>query len=261
MGVFHRMGHIADLDLDAAGHGFDHRYMLFLGGVHGVFHQQRHFLTAADQVRQHNGAKIACGKGICSVQETFSRIFNLADLHTDGSQFDRLLSGGDCIQLGELEIQVIDTPGHTGDSVSYRVGDAVFIGDTLFAPAFGTARCDFPGGDAEQLYESIRKLYELPRETRLFLCHDYPKEGAQPIRFVTVEECMRDNIHIKADTVKSDYVAMREERDAQLGLPRLILPALQINVLAGASPSVESNGAAYLKIPFNQSLEKLIDPK
>ncbi len=152
----------------------------------------------------------------------------------------------------------METPGHTADSITYHVGDAAFIGDTLFAPGFGTARCDFPGGDAGQLYDSIRTLYELPGETRLFLCHDYPKEGEEPVRDVTVAECLESNVHLSETTSKEDFVAMREERDRQLGLPRLILPSLQVNILGGDSPEAESNGVVYLKTPFNRSIAELI---
>ena len=190
-------------------------------------HAHADHLTAADLIRSRTQAKIACGHGICGVQENFVRVFNMTDTPVDGSQFDRLLSDGDEIELGELIIRVMETPGHTADSVTYLVGNAAFIGDTLFAPAFGTARCDFPGGNAAQLYDSIRKLYELPRETRLFLCHDYPKSGKEPVRLMTVAESMENNIHIKADTDRTDYIAMRTDRDRQLGLPRLILPSLQ----------------------------------
>jgi glyoxylase-like metal-dependent hydrolase (beta-lactamase superfamily II) len=182
----------------------------------------------------------------------------MTDTPVDGSQFDRLLSDGDEIELGELIIRVMETPGHTADSVTYLVGNAAFIGDTLFAPAFGTARCDFPGGNAAQLYDSIRKLYELPRETRLFLCHDYPKSGKEPVRLMTVAESMENNIHIKADTDRTDYIAMRTDRDRQLGLPRLILPSLQVNILAGGLPTADSNGVSYLRTPFNAAIADLI---
>jgi len=221
-------------------------------------HAHADHLTAADLIRQTSGARIACSRGICAVQENFVKVFNMKDVPTDGSQFDRLLAEGDVIALGSLEIRVMETPGHTGDSISYLVGDAVFIGDTLFAPSFGTARCDFPGGNAEQLYVSISRLYELPGTSRLFLCHDYPKTGEQPLRYITVEQSRRENIHFKADTAKSEYVAMRTQRDAQLGLPRLILPSLQVNILAGAPPEPDSNGVTYLNTPFNRSIAELI---
>jgi glyoxylase-like metal-dependent hydrolase (beta-lactamase superfamily II) len=221
-------------------------------------HAHADHLTAADLVRRRTGAKMACGRGICGVQETFRRVFNMQDTPTDGSQFDRLLEEGDVIELGQLEVRVMETPGHTGDSITYLVADAAFIGDTLFAPAFGTARCDFPGGQAAQLYDSIRKLYELPEETRLFLCHDYPKAGEKPVRDIAVEESRRNNIHVNRDTAKAEFVAMRTKRDSQLGLPRLILPSLQLNIRGGVAPGPDSNGVSYLRTPFNRAIAALI---
>jgi glyoxylase-like metal-dependent hydrolase (beta-lactamase superfamily II) len=221
-------------------------------------HAHADHLTAAAWLRERTGARIACGRGICGVQENFARVFNLPGFVADGSPFDRLLEEGDEVQIGQLTLRVIDTPGHTNDSVTYLAGDAAFIGDTLFAPHFGTARCDFPGGDAGQLYDSIRKLYELPGETRLFLCHDYPKAGEEPVRDITVEESMRDNVHLSANTSKKEFVAMRTQRDSQLGLPRLILPALQVNILGGDPPPADENGVSYLRIPFNRSIADLI---
>ncbi len=222
-------------------------------------HAHADHLTAADLVRQRTGAKVACSNGICGVQENFSRVFNMTDAATDGSQFDRLLVEGDVIELGQLEIRVMETPGHTGDSITYLAGDAAFIGDTLFAPSFGTARCDFPGGDPSQLYDSIRKLYKLPGETRLFLCHDYPNAGEQPVSVMTVEAARSQNIHLKTDTTRAEFVEMRTQRDGQLGLPRLILPSLQVNILGGAAPETDSNGVAYLRTPFNRSITDLIE--
>ncbi len=221
-------------------------------------HAHADHLTAADFIRRRTGARIACGKGICAVQKTFHRVFGMNDMPTDGRQFDRLLSEGDRIEIGKLEIQVLETPGHTGDSVTYLAGDAAFIGDTLFAPTFGTARCDFPGGDAGHLYDSIRRLYQVPGETRLFLCHDYPGEGQQPRCEVPLAESLRDNIHLSEGTGREEFVTMRRERDAQLGLPKLILPSLQVHILAGAPPPSESNGVGYLKTPFDRPLADLI---
>ena len=221
-------------------------------------HAHADHLTAADLVKQRTGAKTACGRGICGVQENFTRVFNMTDTATDGSQFDRLLQEGDVIKLGQLDVFVMETPGHTSDSICFLAGDAAFIGDTLFAPSFGTARCDFPGGDAAQLYDSIERLYDLPKNTRLFLCHDYPKEGDKPVRDITVEESRRKNIHLKTETTKTEFVAMRTHRDSQLGLPRLVLPSLQINILAGAAPGTDSNGVVYLRTPFNRALAELI---
>lgn len=221
-------------------------------------HAHADHLTAADFIRRRTGAKIACGGGIREVQKTFTRVFNMDDTATDGSQFDRLLAEGDVIALGQLQIRVMQTPGHTSDSVTYHVRDAAFIGDTLFSPTMGSARCDFPGGSASQLYDSIRKLYQLPAETRLFLCHDYPAKGEKPLSQVTVAESMERNIHMHADTSREDFVALRTERDKQLGLPKLIFPSLQVNILAGRSPEPASNGVSYLQTPFNRSIAALI---
>lgn len=221
-------------------------------------HAHADHLTAAGEIRRRTGARIACGKGICCVQETFARVFNETDLATDGRQFDRLLGEGDSIDLGGLEIRVIETPGHTNDSVTYLVEDAAFVGDTLFTPSYGTARCDFPGGDAGQLYDSICRIYQLEDDTRIFLCHDYPKEGEPPSCRITVAESRASNIHIRTGTTREEYVAMRTERDARLGLPRLILPSLQLNIRAGEAPAPDSNGVSYLKTPFNRAISDLI---
>lgn len=221
-------------------------------------HAHADHLTAADLVRRRTGARIACGRGICRVQETFAGVFNMTGVATDGSQFDRLLAEGDTLNVGSLEIRVIETPGHTADSVSYLAEDAVFVGDTLFAPAFGTARCDFPGGDAGRLYDSIARIHALPDETRIFLCHDYPKAGEEPVCTVTVAESRRDNVHVGAGKSRDSFVAMRRGRDAQLGLPKLILPSLQVNILAGAAPEADSNGVTYLRTPFNRALAELV---
>lgn len=221
-------------------------------------HAHADHLTAAELIRRRTGAGIACSAGICGVQENFARVFNMTDTDTDGSQFDRLLKESDVIRLGSLDISVLETPGHTGDSITYLAGNAAFIGDTLFSPAYGTARCDFPGGDAGQLYDSIMKLYRLPGDTRLYLCHDYPEEGQLAVCHVSVEESMRTNIHVKADTSREAFIEMRTGRDRQLSLPKLILPSLQVNILAGAAPGSDTNGVSYLRTPFNRSIEELI---
>lgn len=221
-------------------------------------HAHADHLTAADLVRRRTGARIACSRGIRDVQETFAAVFNMSDMATDGSQFDRLLVEGDMLKVGGLEVRVIETPGHTADSVSYLAEDAVFVGDTLFAPAFGTARCDFPGGDAGRLYDSIARIHALPDDTRIFLCHDYPKAGQEPVCSVTVAESRRDNVHVGAGKSRESFVAMRRSRDAQLGLPRLILPSLQVNILAGAPPAPDGNGVTYLRTPFNTALSELV---
>jgi len=222
-------------------------------------HAHADHLSCAGHIRKQTGAKIAIGRGICEVQETFVKVFNLDDVAADGSQFDRLLSDRDIIRLGGLEIRVIETPGHTSDSVTYLAGDAAFIGDTLFAPGFGSARCDFPGGDAAQLYDSITRIHALPLQTRLHLCHDYPKSGESPISVITVAESLEQNIHAKAGTARETYIEMRTTRDAQLSLPMLIYPALQVNIRAGEAPADENNRSCYLKMPFNIDLEKLLD--
>jgi glyoxylase-like metal-dependent hydrolase (beta-lactamase superfamily II) len=224
-------------------------------------HAHADHLTAADFVRRRTGARIAIGRGICGVQQTFRRVFNLADLPTDGRQFDRLVGEGDVIPLGALQIRVLETPGHTSDSVSYRVGDAVFVGDTLFAPHYGTARCDFPGGDAGALYDSIQRLHALPDGTELHFCHDYPEPGHPPVCRVPVEASRQNNVHIGPATRREEFIAMRIRRDATLGLPRLILAAVQVNIRAGAAPAAEGNGVAYLRMPFNRPIADLVAAK
>ena len=221
-------------------------------------HAHADHLTAADLIRQRSGARIACGHGICQVQQTFAAVFNMAGVATDGSQFDRLLAEGDTLEIGSLAIRVIETPGHTADSISYLVEDAVFVGDTLFAPAYGTARCDFPGGDAACLYDSIARIHGLPDDSRIFLCHESPKSGQEPVCSVTVAESRRDNVHVGRGKSRDGFVAMRRDRDARLGLPRLILPSLQVNILAGAAPEPDENGVTYLRTPFNRALAELV---
>ena len=224
-------------------------------------HAHADHLSSGGLIRQETGARIAAGRGICSVQKTFKKVYNLSGLHTDGRQFDRLFCEGDVFALGKISISVWETPGHTLDSISYLAGDAAFIGDTLFVPDAGSARCDFPGGNASQLFDSIQRIHRLPGETRLFLCHDYPDPGEEPRAMVRVAESVKHNIHAKAGTTREAFIEMREKRDAGLALPRLILPAIQVNVLAGAAPPAEDNGASYLKIPFNTSIRELIKEK
>jgi len=238
--------------LDAAGEaGLDIEWVL-------ETHAHADHLSSGAYIRDRTGAKIGIGRGICSVQENFVKVFNLDGVATDGSQFDRLLGEGDTIRLGSLEIRVMETPGHTSDSVTYVCGDAAFVGDTLFAPGYGTARCDFPGGDAALLYDSIGRIHALPGDTRLHLCHDYPKKGEDPVSVVTVAESLAGNIHAGSGTTREEFVAMRTARDAQLGLPKLIYPSVQVNICAGAAPFVDSNGACYLKIPFNEDIAALL---
>ena len=182
--------------------------------------------------------------------------------HTIGlvlRHFDRLFADGDHLQLGSLDITVMETPGHTNDSVTYLVEDVAFIGDTLFQPSAGSARCDFPGGDAGQLYDSIQRLLALPDETRLLLCHDYPGEGEQAVSEVTVARQRAENVHLAGGTSRDEYIAMREKRDAALNLPRLILPSLLVNIEAGRAPAPENNGVSYLKTPFNKTIKELLN--
>lgn len=192
------------------------------------------------------------GAGIRDVQRTFARVFNLgAEFPTDGSQFDRLVGDGDSLQLGDLVVHVLATPGHTNDSVSYVVADAVFVGDTLFLPDVGSARCDFPGGDAATLYESVHRLYGLGDGTRMFVCHDYPPAGREARCQTTVGEQRRSNIHLR-DAVDLDaFVGLRTARDATLAMPKLILPSIQVNIRAGQFPPPEDNGVSYLKLPLD----------
>jgi glyoxylase-like metal-dependent hydrolase (beta-lactamase superfamily II) len=215
-------------------------------------HAHADHLSAAQTIKAHLGGKVAIGNGIRSVQETFGDIFNLkAPFAADGRQFDRLFADGDLFTIGSIECRVLDTPGHTSDSVTYLAGDCAFVGDSLFMPDFGTARCDFPGGDASLLYDSIQKLFALPPQTKLYMCHDYPPEGRSVRYTVTVAEQKGANVHVKDGTTKAEFVAMREKRDATLSLPALILPAIQINIRAGHLPEAEDNEVSYLKIPLD----------
>lgn len=215
-------------------------------------HVHADHLTAAPYLKEKLGGKIAIGKNVGSVQAVFQKIFNVTgDVAADGSQFDQLLLGGEALSLGEGVINVIDTPGHTPACVSYQIEDAVFVGDTLFMPDFGTARCDFPGGDAAELYRSIQKILSFPSETRLFLCHDYAPGGRDYVWETTVAEQRANNIHIHDEIDEAAFVAMRTARDAELQLPVLILPSVQVNMRAGNFPKPESNGVSYLKVPMN----------
>lgn len=216
-------------------------------------HAHADHLTAADYIRQHSNAQIVIGADIRQVQGTFKKIFN-EDEHfvADGRQFDQLVSDGDRLPLGDSNIDVLATPGHTPACVSYRVNQQdVFVGDTLFMPDVGTARCDFPGGDAATLYQSVQRLLSLPETTVLHLCHDYPPSERPVCSAVTVAEQRADNIHVKAGISETDFIQMRTERDTGLDMPRLILPSLQVNIRAGAFPQAEENGVAYLKLPLN----------
>ena len=215
-------------------------------------HVHADHMTVAPYLRERLGGKIAIGGNVSTVQENFKRIFNLEDLATDGSQFDHLFAEGDTFGIGELEGRVIATPGHTPDCVTYVIGDAAFVGDTMFMPDYGTARVDFPGGSAIQLYESIQKILALPDDTRLFMCHDYKAPGRDEFAWETsVAEQRANNIHVNGSVSRDEFVQMREDRDSQLGMPKLILPSLQVNLRAGHLPEPEDNDIRYLKIPLD----------
>jgi glyoxylase-like metal-dependent hydrolase (beta-lactamase superfamily II) len=215
-------------------------------------HAHADHLSAAPYLKQHLGGRIAIGARITGVQKVFKGIFNLEpEFAVDGSQFDVLLADDQVITFGELSARVMSVPGHTPACVAYQVGDAVFVGDTLFMPDVGTARCDFPGGDARTLYASVRRILSLPEDTRLFMCHDYPP-GGRPIEFETTVAAQRQaNIHMHDGISEEQFVQMRTKRDATLEMPVLILPAVQINIRAGHLPPKEANGTAYVKIPLN----------
>jgi glyoxylase-like metal-dependent hydrolase (beta-lactamase superfamily II) len=199
------------------------------------------------------GARSVTGARVGEVQAHFRGVFNLGDAFpTDGSHFDVLLDEGETLDVGRLTVRALHTPGHTPAHMSWQIEDAVFVGDTVFSPDYGTARCDFPGGSAEDLYDSIQRLYALPDDTRLFLCHDYRPGGRDPIFETTVREHEATNVQLRAGTTKEDFVAFRRTRDAGLAAPVLLLPAIQVNIRAGALPDPEPNGVSYLKIPVRQ---------
>ncbi|TVP53363.1 MAG: MBL fold metallo-hydrolase [Halomonadaceae bacterium] len=215
-------------------------------------HAHADHISAAPFVRDQIGGRLGIGEHIREVQKIFRDVFNLEkDFLCDGSQFDHLFADGESFRIGELEGRVIHAPGHTPADMAWLIGDALFVGDTLFLPEAGTARCDFPGGDAATLYRSIQKLLALPDDTRVFVCHDYPGDS-RPYRCeTTVAEQKRSNIHVREGVSEAEFVKMREERDATLEMPRLILPSVQVNVRAGEMPPAEDNGVRYLKIPIN----------
>jgi glyoxylase-like metal-dependent hydrolase (beta-lactamase superfamily II) len=216
-------------------------------------HAHADHLTAAAYLKRETGGKIAMGHGITQVQERFKELFGLEpEFPTDGSQFDHLFADGDTFAIGDLEARVIATPGHTDDSLTYLIGDAAFVGDTVFAPETGTARADFPGGDARKLYRSIRTLFDLPEQTRLFLCHDYPPGDRSAHAQTSIEDQRQGNVHVGGEADEEAFVKMRTERDANLAAPKLILPALQVNIRAGELPPPDANGIRYLRLPLNQ---------
>jgi glyoxylase-like metal-dependent hydrolase (beta-lactamase superfamily II) len=215
-------------------------------------HAHADHLSAAQYLKRRTGAKLAIGAGIREVQGAFAPRFGADDVKPDGGDFDRLLDDGEALPLGDLTIEVIATPGHTPACVSYKVGDAVFVGDTMFMPDYGTARCDFPGGDARQLYRSMQRILSLPRETRLFMCHDYKAPGRDAFAWETTVGEQRDrNVHIAGGVGEDDYVAMRTARDATLKVPKLLYPAIQVNIRGGRLPPPDANGMRYLKLPLS----------
>ncbi|MGB5836599.1 MAG: MBL fold metallo-hydrolase [Albidovulum sp.] len=217
-------------------------------------HVHADHLSAAPYLAGKLGGKIAIGANIASVQKVFGKIFNAGtEFEMDGSQFDRLFADGDRFSIGSLEVTVMHTPGHTPACVTYVVGDAAFIGDTLFMPDFGTARADFPGGSATDLYRSIHRILALPDETRLFLCHDYKAANREEYCWeTTVAEQKANNIHVGGGKSEAEFVEFRKTRDAQLGMPKLIIPSIQVNMRAGQMPPKEPDGNVYLKVPINR---------
>lgn len=216
-------------------------------------HVHADHLSAAPYIQERLGGMIGIGDRITVVQTTFGKIFNEGTrFQRDGSQFDRLFRDGDSLKIGQMRCDVLHTPGHTPACLTYVIGDAAFVGDTLFMPDFGTARCDFPGGSAEDLYDSVQKILRLPDATRIFVCHDYMAPGREVFAWEsTVGEQKARNVHIGAGRDKAEFVAMRQRRDASLAMPRLIIPSLQVNMRAGQMPEPEDNGLRYLKVPLN----------
>ena len=216
-------------------------------------HAHADHLSAAPYIKMHTGAPIGIGEHIREVQKIYRPVFAIENMATDGSDFDRLFADGESFEIGEMTVRVMHVPGHTPADIAYLIGDAAFVGDTLFMPDYGTARADFPGGDARTLYRSIRKLLSLPGETRLFMCHDYKAPGRDEHRWeTTVEEQRRASVHVHDGVGEEDFVAMREARDATLSAPRLLLPSIQVNIRAGQFPEAEDNGVRYLRIPVKE---------
>lgn len=217
-------------------------------------HVHADHLSAAPYIQEKVGGKIGIGEKITVVQDTFGKVFNEGTaFQRDGSQFDKLFVQGDSFHIGQLRGDVLHTPGHTPACLTYVIGDAAFVGDTLFMPDFGTARCDFPGGSAETMYESVQKILSLPDETRIFVGHDYKAPGREVFAWeTTVGEQKAKNIHVGGTNQREDFVRMRTERDATLAMPRLIVPSLQVNMRAGQMPEPEDDGHVYLKVPVNK---------
>lgn len=217
-------------------------------------HAHADHLSAAHYLHTKTGAPVAIGEGIKKVQQTFKLVFNIGDdeLTAKGDYFDKLFADNEVFSIGNLEAKVINTPGHTNDSVSYLIAGNLFVGDSLFMPDSGTARCDFPGGDAHVLFRSIQRIYQLPDETQIFMCHDYQPGGRELKYQTSVLEQKTQNIHVKADTSEQEFVQKREARDQTLAVPRLIYPSVQVNIRGGQLPKAEQNGVSYMKIPLKQ---------
>jgi glyoxylase-like metal-dependent hydrolase (beta-lactamase superfamily II) len=217
-------------------------------------HAHADHLSAAPYIKQRTGAPVCIGEHIKDVQQIFRPVFNAMDVSGDGSEFDHLFKDGERFKLGTIEAEVIYTPGHTPACVSYKIGDAVFIGDTMFMPDYGTARADFPGGDARALYRSIQRILSLPPETRLFMCHDYKAKGRDHYAWeTTVAEERAKNVHVHQGVMEDEFVSMRTARDKTLSTPQLLLPSIQVNIRAGHFPPAEANGVRYLKVPLKLS--------
>ena len=237
----------ADAVLDAAKRG-DFKIVWIL-----ETHAHADHISAGAYLREKTGAKIVIGEHITHTQAIFAPIFNMKGFKADGADFDRLVKDGEKIKLGAMDIEVLFTPGHTPACISFKIDDAVFVGDTLFMPDYGTARADFPGGDAGALYRSIKRILSLPPATRLFMCHDYKPAGRDHYVWeTTVSEQHAKNIHIKDGVSEAEFVAMRQTRDKTLAKPVLILPAIQVNIRAGRMPAPDDNGIVYLRIPLNK---------
>jgi len=214
-------------------------------------HVHADHLTSSRYIKMKTGAKVGIGEHIRDVQRIFRPVFNLDDVSDDGREFDRLFADGETFDVGGMTVEVIHTPGHTPACIAYRFHDAVFVGDTIFMPDYGTARADFPGGDAEQLYKSMQRLLALPPETRLYMCHDYKAPGRDHYAWETTVAAERENVHLRGGVTMEDFVKMRTERDATLSTPLLLLPSIQVNIRAGDLPPAEDNGVRYLKIPVD----------
>ncbi len=227
-------------------HGLDLQWIL-------ETHVHADHLSAAPYIQDQVGGKIGIGDRITTVQNTFGKIFNEGTaFQRDGSQFDALLAEGDSLMIGQMRLDVMHTPGHTPACMTYVIGDAAFVGDTLFMPDYGTARCDFPGGSAADLFDSVHKILALPDETRIFVAHDYKAPGREVFAWESTVGAQKAlNVHVGAGRARADFVALREARDALLSMPRLIIPSLQINMRAGHMPEPEANGKSYLKVPLN----------